>query len=149
MTTERPLVRDAAESDKTVLYQMLCELEGQVINYEDFCRVYQRNRSSDYIFYFVAEVKSVVVGMISCHIQGLLHHAGLVAEIQEMYVLPPYRSHGIGKMLMQHVIEAVETLGVSQIEVTSRAHRIDAHRFYEREGFEKSHVKLVRYFTST
>ncbi len=84
--------------------------------------------------------------MVSCHIQPLLHHAALVSEIQEMYVKDEFRSQQIGKALMEYVVGFAKSMGAVQMEVTSRSTRENAHRFYQREGFEKSHVKLVRYF---
>lgn len=111
-----------------------------------FNAAFDRNIQSLNISYFLAEQSGKAIGMVSCHIQPLLHHAALVSEIQEMYVKPEYRSQRIGKVLMDHVTAFAKGEGAIQMEVTSRATREQAHRFYERERFEKSHVKLVRYF---
>jgi len=111
-----------------------------------FDAAFDRNLASPNISYFLGELDGKPVGMISCHIQPLLHHAALVSEIQEMYVVPEYRSQQVGKALMEHVVAFAKGEGAIQMEVTSRATREQAHKFYQREGFEKSHVKLVRYF---
>lgn len=117
-----------------------------VLDRPGFDAAFDRNIASPNITYFLAEHDRQPVGMVSCHIQPLLHHAALVSEIQEMYVEPKYRSQQVGKALMAHVTAFAKGEGAIQMEVTSRATRGQAHRFYEREGFEKSHVKLVRYF---
>lgn len=111
-----------------------------------FDAAFNRNMASPNITYFLAEHEGKPIGMVSCHIQPLLHHAALVSEIQEMYVEPEYRSQKVGNVLMEHVTAFAKKEGAIQMEVTSRATREQAHRFYQREGFEKSHVKLVRYF---
>ena len=43
-------------------------------------------------------------------------------------------------------VEFAKSKNALQIEVTSNNVRENAHRFYQKEGFSKSHVKLVRYF---
>jgi (aminoalkyl)phosphonate N-acetyltransferase len=139
-------IRRASAADREVIYQMICGLENTVLDRPGFDAVFDRNIPSPNITYFLAEQNGKPVGMVSCHIQPLLHHAALVSEIQEMYVEPEYRSQEVGKTLMEHVTAFAKGEGAIQMEVTSRATREQAHRFYEREGFEKSHVKLVRYF---
>lgn len=140
-----PIIRRATEADLDVVYGMICELESQQLDKDAFSEVYLRNLNNPDIAYFLADVAERTVGMISCHIQGLLHHAALVAEIQEMFVFADYRSQRIGETLMTRIVQHAVQEGAIQLEVTSRATREAAHRFYEREGFIKSHVKLVRY----
>jgi len=139
-------IHRASEADRAVIYQMICGLENMVLDRPGFDTAFDRNIASPNIAYFLAQHDGKPVGMVSCHIQPLLHHAALVSEIQEMYVDPEYRSQRIGNALMEHVTAFAKGEGAIQMEVTSRATREQAHRFYEREGFEKSHVKLVRYF---
>ena len=140
-----PLIRRATEADLDVVYALICSLEEQQLDKDAFSKVYLKNLISPDIEYFLADVEETTVGMVSCHIQGLLHHAALVAEIQEMFVYADYRSQRIGETLMTRVVQHAVLEGAAQLEVTSRATRQAAHRFYEREGFIKSHVKLVRY----
>jgi len=139
-------IRRASTTDREVIYNMICSLENMILDWPGFDAAFDRNIANPSIHYFLAELERKPIGMVSCHIQPLLHHAALVSEIQEMYVEPQYRSQQIGKALMEHVTRFAKGEGAIQMEVTSRATREHAHRFYQREGFEKSHVKLVRYF---
>lgn len=141
-----PVIRRATVGDEHTLYLMICGLENTEMDRDAFNFVFRRNVGNKYIAYFIAEIEGVAAGMASCHIQTLLHHVAFVAEIQEMFVYEEFRSRNIGKALMQQVADFAKTEGAIQLEVTSRSYREDAHRFYQREGFEKSHVKLVRYF---
>ncbi|TDE14565.1 GNAT family N-acetyltransferase [Dyadobacter psychrotolerans] len=140
------IIRKADKADEVVIYQMICGLEDVILDRLAFNHVFLQNIKATNITYFIAEISNIPVGVVSCHIQPLLHHAALVSEIQEMYVDPAYRSQSVGKALMEHVVSFAKSEGAVQIEVTSRNTREDAHRFYQREGFAKSHVKLVRYF---
>ncbi|KAA6439455.1 GNAT family N-acetyltransferase [Dyadobacter flavalbus] len=146
MNLETLKIRTVAGEDEEIIYRMICGLENMEMDRTAFNKVFRANLKSDNIQYFIAELNGNPVGMVSCHIQPLLHHAALVSEIQEMYVEPDYRSAKIGKALMEHVTAFAKSQGAVQMEVTSRNTRENAHRFYQREGFEKSHVKLVRYF---
>ncbi|MPR35671.1 GNAT family N-acetyltransferase [Salmonirosea aquatica] len=141
---EEILIRPACPADVEVLYTMLCDLENEMLDKEHFVKIFLKNLENQNVSYFIAELDRQSVGMASCHVQLLLHHAAPVGEIQEMYVKPELRSQGIG----QRLVEAVKTFshqrGADQLEVTSNQIRRDTHRFYEREGFIKSHVKLVR-----
>jgi PhnO protein len=139
-------IRRASATDRGIIYNMICRLENMILDRAGFDAAFDHNITSSNISYFIAEQDRKPVGMVSCHIQPLLHHAALVSEIQEMYVEAEYRSQKIGNALMEHVTAFAKGEGAVQMEVTSRATREQAHRFYEREGFEKSHVKLVRYF---
>ncbi|MCF2488734.1 GNAT family N-acetyltransferase [Dyadobacter sp. CY347] len=146
MEKDKLTIRRAAESDKALIYKMICSLENMILDIARFDFAFDTNIKNPNISYFIAKLGDEAVGMVSCHIQPLLHHAALVAEIQEMFVEPQYRSQQVGKALMEQVTAFATTNGAIQIEVTSRNVREQAHRFYQREGFEKSHVKLVRYF---
>lgn len=140
------LIREATIEDREVIYKMICGLEDMEMDRHGFELAFNKNIISPNIRYFIASYAGQDTGMVSCHIQPLLHHAGLVSEIQEMYVKDEFRSQEIGKALMEHVVQFAKSMGAIQIEVTSRSTRENAHRFYQREGFAKSHVKLVRYF---
>ena len=136
--------RPARPTDAGVLYRMLCELEGEILVRENFDAVFLTNLANENVGYFIAESEGKPIGMASCHVQLFLHHAAPIAEIQEMYVDPAHRSRGVGKHLLEAAAHFAETRGASQLEVTSNSSRHDTHRFYEREGFSRSHFKFVR-----
>lgn len=50
------------------------------------------------------------------------------------------RGKGIGAKLIQHCLDIARERGIALVQLTSNAKRQDAHRFYERLGFEKSHA---------
>lgn len=49
------------------------------------------------------------------------------------------RGRGIGARMMRHAIERARAEGASKVQLSSNAMRMDAHRFYERLGFVRSH----------
>ncbi len=140
------LVREASIKDFTDVYQFICELQGKVFDKETMSTLYNENISNLNYIYLVACENHNTIGYASCHIQNLLHHAGKIAEIQEMFVLPKFRSAGIGKLLMDDIKKRVKEKGALQLEVTTRSIREKAIQFYTREAFQDSHKKLVHYF---
>lgn len=137
------IVRLATPSDFINIYQFVNELENTVFKKEIQEQIFNLNVSNPNIVYFIAEQNTTAVGFISCHFQYLLHHAELVGEIQEMFVVEKYRSEGIGKILLQAVIDEAKKRQIKLIEVTSNKIREKAHLFYLREGFKASHFKFT------
>ncbi len=138
------LIRSADSTDVEVLYAMLCDLENEKLDKQRFTEVFQKNMENKYITYLLAELDGQPVGMASCHVQQLLHHAAPVGEIQEMYVNPEFRSQGVGQQLVEAIVVFARQRGSDQLEVTTNQVRMDTHRFYEREGFQRTHYKMVR-----
>ena len=134
----------ATPNDFEAIYSFVNELENQTFNKEKQEYIYHQNIQQPNNIYLVAFDDHAAVGYISCHAQNLLHHSGLIGEIQEMFVTEKYRSSGIGKLLMENLIHLAKQKGYLQLEVTSGKRRVSAHRFYLREGFSESHFKFTR-----
>lgn len=60
---------------------------------------------------------------------------GPVALLDELYVEPDRRGHGLGAAIIHLLIEDARQAGVSAIEINVDAEDVDAQRFYERLGF--------------
>jgi PhnO protein len=137
-------VRAATEQDAPLIYDFICLLEDSPLDMQAFNAIFQNNLRNPDIHYLVAERAGFVLGFVSCHVQHLLHHTGKVGEIQELFVRPEVRSQGIG----QQLVAALNTLALQEnfvnLEVTTNQKRLDTIRFYERELFIRTHVKLVK-----
>ena len=139
-------IRIATQADYHAVYQFVSLLQKKEFDYNKLKLLYYHNIENPYNPYLIAEVNLKPVGYASCHLQPLLNHEGQVAEIQEMFVLPEYRSAGLGKMLMDKIKLLSRDMGATQLEGTTRLFREQAICFYLREAFEDSHKKLVYYF---
>jgi GNAT superfamily N-acetyltransferase len=60
---------------------------------------------------------------------------GPVALLDELYVAPEYRGHGIGAGLLANIEDVARQRGVELIEINVDGGDTDARRFYERHGY--------------
>lgn len=136
--------RQANLKDFDAIYEFVCGLENERFDKALLKQCYEVCLDTPNTHYLVATANDKPVGYISCHGQILLHHCGLVYEIQEMYVLPEYRSRGIGKILLDALLEQISKENYVLLEVASNMKRVDAHRFYEANGFVKTTYKFKK-----
>ena len=137
-------IRPATKNDLPVIYEFICGLEEQRFDFDRFAACFEQcfhNRANHYL---IAEANGKPVGFLSCHGQMLLHHCGLVYEIQELYVDEAYRSHGVGKQLLAALYEIIDPVQYELLEVSSNMRRKDAHRFYLNNGYEQTSYKFKK-----
>jgi GNAT superfamily N-acetyltransferase len=75
---------------------------------------------------------------ISHHIQS-----GAYVEIGGIVVASEARGAGIGARLVAAAEEFARSQGISKVLVRSQVAREDAHRFYLREGYERTKTSAV------
>jgi PhnO protein len=144
MTAQLVTIRPASATDEPTIYNFLCDLENQSLDQSAFDAIFARNLATPTIYYRVAEQVGEVIGFISCHLHYLLHHTGLVGEIQELYVRPDYRNLQVGRQLVAALEAELAPIGLVGLEVTTNRQRADAIRFYESQAFRPTHIKLVK-----
>ena len=75
-----------------------------------------------------------VVGICTAYIDLLSVRFGVRCWVEDLAVDPEMRSAGIGRDLLARAREWAGEHGASHLELDSGEARVDAHRFYEREG---------------
>ncbi|MFI5205035.1 MAG: GNAT family N-acetyltransferase [Flavobacteriales bacterium] len=120
------------------------ELANRKFDKTELSTIFLKNLTHSNIHYFIAELNGKPAGFGSLYIQPLLHHAGPVGEIQELVVMPEFRSTGIGKQLLDHITLLATEKGCCLLELASSRSRTESHRFYLREGFADSHHKFTK-----
>ena len=136
-------IRNAEPRDLNIIYNFICNLENEVFEYQIFKGIFEENLQNKSYIYYVAESNNEVIGFISFHTQKLLHHCGIVGEIQEFYIDPYFRNQGIGKLLIQEVKTYAKTHELKSIEVTSNKLRPENIQVYEHLGFRLTHNKFT------
>ncbi|MFI1092406.1 GNAT family N-acetyltransferase [Streptomyces sp. NPDC020917] len=83
---------------------------------------------------------SRVVGCLQVtYIPGLGKGGAERALIEAVRIRADRRGGGLGRILMERTIERARTRGCGLVQLTSNKQREDAHRFYGRLGFARSH----------
>ena len=140
-------IRVADASDSSGVKLLLEELEGRAFDEDIFSRIYTEYLEAHLTLIFVATQEDrEIIGFISCKSQSLLHHEGLVFEIQELVVTAAHQGKGLGRKLVAALKPDLEKLGAISLEVTSNKRRKEAHAFYQSVGFLNSHEKFTIYF---
>lgn len=68
---------------------------------------------------------------------------GKKASVEDVVVSSQYRGHGLGRLLMQHVIEYAKTeFHNIDIHLTSSPHRVAANKLYQVLGFQKRETNV-------
>ena len=89
----------------------------------------------------VAERAGAVVGTAQLtFLPGLSHRGATRAQIEAVRIGAAARGTGLGGRLIGWCVDRARERGCTMVQLTSDATRHDAHRFYERLGFEPTHL---------
>jgi GNAT superfamily N-acetyltransferase len=89
----------------------------------------------------VAVREGRVVGTLQLSIiPGLSRRGSTRSIIEGVRVHADERGSGLGTQLIEWAVDASRHHGCQLVQLTSDRSRTDAHRFYERLGFEASHL---------
>jgi PhnO protein len=137
-------IRPVIPKDFEAVYRFICNLEEAIFDRDELKTCFDACLSLPHHHYLIAEIDGYAVGYVSCHGQLLLHHCGMVYEIEELYVDYAHRNLGIGALLIAAVENALAGSGHKLLEVASGLQRTDAHRFYKENGFRQTSYKFVK-----
>ena len=138
-------IRKVKKQDLDFVYKAICELESEELNFEVFEKIFNENISNPNNLYLLAENEKESIGFISFHTQNLLHHCGLVGEIQEFFIHQKHRGKGVGRLLINEIKNFAEQHNLKSIEVTTNKRRVENVAIYENLGFNLSHNKFTIY----
>ena len=144
----RPAIREATEEDLPQLVALLAQLAPDDPEREDissplpyeYHMVLRQIIETPGQHIFVIEERGKIVGTAALSIMPNVSHRGTpYAIIENVVVDEKVRSKGYGELLMRHAIQAARRAGCYKVSLTSNKRREDAHRFYERLGFQRTH----------
>ncbi|MVA70490.1 GNAT family N-acetyltransferase [Agrobacterium vitis] len=106
----------------------------------DYLAAFRRIAASSNEVLYVAERDGAVVGTFQTMITTTLTGRGSSSMIVEaVQTRADCRGQGIGAQMIEFCLERARAEGLRLVQLSSNAVRLDAHRFYERLGFSKSH----------
>ena len=91
----------------------------------------------------VAELNGEVIGTLHLmFLPSISFQGGLRAQIESVRIDNQHQNRGIGSQMMNWAIERAKERGAHFVQLTTHKTRGDAHRFYERLGFEGTHLGM-------
>lgn len=90
----------------------------------------------------VAERGGEVVGLLTVHVTPVLHRPTPVGRLTALVVAEPLRGTGVGRALVSAAERLLAERGCGLVEVTSNRALVNAHRFYERIGYESTSFRF-------
>jgi GNAT superfamily N-acetyltransferase len=95
---------------------------------------------------FVVELDGKPVGCFQLsYMPGLMRRGMWRGQIELVHVEGGHQGRGLGTEMMRWAVERCRERGCGMVQLTSNKKRLDAHRFYERLGFTKSHEGFKLY----
>ena len=97
----------------------------------------------------VAQLDGEVVGTLQLmFLPSISYQGGLRAQVESVRVDTKLRGKRIGSEMMKWTIERAKERGAHVIQLTTHRSREEAHHFYERLGFSRSHLGMKLNLTS-
>ncbi|HEY7806198.1 MAG TPA: GNAT family N-acetyltransferase [Croceibacterium sp.] len=137
-----PLIRAAEQRDSAALAGLIGQLEYAVTGDEVAQRLATMESEGQLVL--VAQLDGRVIGCLSTSIMRVLHRPAPVGRISMMVVDEALRGRGVGAALVRGAERSLAERGCYMVEVTSHVRRTEAHRFYEKLGYERTSVRLAR-----
>ena len=123
---------------KNSYFQLVKELlvNGFSDNFQkDFNKKFDNSSSN---FGFVVEINNKVIGYASLHVNDKINRISCL--IKDVVIHKNYRSKGIGRDLINHLINFSKNKKCDKIILNSSESNVI---FYEKLGFEKNEVQMI------
>ena len=138
-----PTVRRAVLSDSGAIAHLVTELGYPTTPQQMTERLTGLLADESYVA-LVAESGAAVVGLAGGRTGLYFEKDGRYAHLLVLVVASEARGTGVGTALLRAFEAWASARDANAIVLTSSTHRKDAHAFYERRGFRKTGVRLVK-----
>ena len=91
-----------------------------------------------------AEQHGQLAGLVGCDLSYYLPLGALTCRITALSVAEGAQRRGIGRLLLREAESLARAAGAVRIELTSAAHREDAHAFYRACGYGEGALRFVK-----
>jgi GNAT superfamily N-acetyltransferase len=136
-------VREAGEADARGVAALL-DVLGYPCTPEDAAgRIRQTAADADQRL-LVADWHGELVGLLGLDFMYYLPLGATTCRITALAVSPEYRRLGTGRRLLREAEQRARQAGAARLELTTAAHRSEAHAFYQRCGFSSGALRFVK-----
>lgn len=131
--------------DLDSVFELLNELYENKIEYSKFAQKYKESLKDSNFYGIVAIKEYKVVGVLISRVINRLAKKKNILFIDDLIINKKYRNIGIGKLLIQNANTYAISKDCGALELTSMIQNVNAHRFYENNGFEKKQYKFKKH----
>ena len=135
MTTVRRATGEDSEVLGRLLWDFNTEFETETDDADVLAARFARLLPLDEIVAVLAEGGGEPVGFALVSLRPAIWFDGPVSQLEELYVVPRLRSHGIGTQVLELARRLVRELGSPEMHINVDEVDADTRRFYERHGF--------------
>ncbi len=125
---------DATLDDADSLLSLIHQLEHFITKETLLNNLKNNFEHKDYRI-FVAKENNVVIAFAELHFSHFIHEKNKRARLTSFCVDEHFRNKNIGKHFLDFLEEFCFEYNILRIELTSNIKRLDAHRFYEKNGY--------------
>lgn len=93
---------------------------------------------------FVVRTDYEILGMVNCLFTISTAMGGFVILLEDMFINPEFRRQGYGKQLIQYVVDYAETKDFKRITLLTDKISEESQIFFQKLGFEHSHMIPMR-----
>jgi ribosomal protein S18 acetylase RimI-like enzyme len=158
-TTRSPITRPATRADLPRLGRLgaLLVEEYHELNPQRFIRTRDRT-PADYALFLVSQLEKPdvivlvaddngdVIGYSYGTVEGYDYMSlrGPAGVVQEVVVDPEFRNRGVGRLLLDATLAALESRGVPRVVLTTAEGSEPARRLFTRAGFRPTMIEMTR-----
>ena len=138
------MIRKIELNDLEEVFTLLDELYEHKIEYSIFVKKYKESLENNDFYGIVAVENNKVVGVLIARIINRLAKRKNILFIDDLIVCKNFRNSGLGKLLIKNATDYALSIDCESLELTSLISNVNAHRFYENNGFEKRQIKFKK-----
>jgi GNAT superfamily N-acetyltransferase len=142
-----PTIRSALPSDEAAwrqLWRGYLDFYGTKITEEVTGRTWKRILDPDSaVMCVVAEVEGQVRGFANCVVHENTWETQAICYLEDLYVAPAARGHGIGRALIEWLRNAMRAEGWARLYWHTRSNNETARRLYDRFAEADDFVRYV------
>jgi ribosomal protein S18 acetylase RimI-like enzyme len=137
-------MRPATPTDAPAIAALLTQLGYPPTPDEARDRLAALNARGGFDRVIVAEREGQVVAVMTLHLTPELHRPKPLGRVTALVVDESVRGRGVGAAMMAEAERIFRAEGAGLVELTSNMRRVDAHRFYERLGYQRTSFRFAK-----
>jgi L-amino acid N-acyltransferase YncA len=132
-------VRRALPTDAEVVGRLLfdfnTEFETETPDAATFATRFRTLLAREDVLVVLSGETGTETGFALLTVRPTPYYDGMLAQLEELYVVPDLRDGGIGTALLTTAVAEVRALGAEEMHINVDEVDTDTRRFYERHGF--------------